>query len=134
MAHDGHHVGAEIDAGADARELRCLLIARDLMAGALQQERGQGSAQPAANNRDPMRRHIDLPCLRWNVYTIYAADVTGGSSMRSAPLGSSGATVSALGLGCAALATAADPHAVVRAALDVGMDFLDTSDLYSVRQ
>jgi aryl-alcohol dehydrogenase-like predicted oxidoreductase len=52
--------------------------------------------------------------------------------MRRTPLGRSGATVSALGLGCAALATAADPHAVVGAALDAGMDFLDTSDLYGV--
>jgi aryl-alcohol dehydrogenase-like predicted oxidoreductase len=54
--------------------------------------------------------------------------------MRRTPLGRSGATVSALGLGCAALATAADPHAVVEAALDAGMDFLDTSDLYGVGQ
>ncbi len=52
--------------------------------------------------------------------------------MRRTQLGLSGATVSALGLGCAALGTAEDPHAVMRAALDAGMDFLDTSDLYGV--
>jgi aryl-alcohol dehydrogenase-like predicted oxidoreductase len=52
--------------------------------------------------------------------------------MRRTPLGRSGATVSALGLGCAALASAADPLAVVTAAQDAGMDFLDTSDLYGV--
>ena len=51
---------------------------------------------------------------------------------RGASLGRGGATVSALGLGCAALATAADPSAVVQAALDAGMDFFDTSDLYGV--
>ena len=52
--------------------------------------------------------------------------------MRRTPLGRSGAAVSAIGLGCAAIATAADPHAVMRAALDSGMDFFDTSDLYGV--
>ena len=43
--------------------------------------------------------------------------------------GPAGATVSALGLGCAALATTSNPDAVVKAALDAGMDFFDTSDL-----
>jgi aryl-alcohol dehydrogenase-like predicted oxidoreductase len=53
---------------------------------------------------------------------------------RGASSGPAGATVSALGLGCAALATAGDPDAVVKAALDAGMDFFDTSDLYGVGQ
>ena len=52
--------------------------------------------------------------------------------MRRTPLGQSGATVSALGLGCAAIASAADPHAVMQTALDSGIDFFDTSDLYGV--
>jgi len=52
--------------------------------------------------------------------------------MHKASLGRGGATVSALGLGCAALATASDPGAVVAAALDAGIDFFDTSDLYGV--
>jgi aryl-alcohol dehydrogenase-like predicted oxidoreductase len=52
--------------------------------------------------------------------------------MHKTSLGRDGATVSALGLGCAALATAGDPGAVVNAALDAGMEFFDTSDLYGV--
>jgi aryl-alcohol dehydrogenase-like predicted oxidoreductase len=52
--------------------------------------------------------------------------------MRTTPLGQSGAMVSALGLGCAALAAAEDPRGLMRAALDVGIDFFDTSDLYGV--
>jgi aryl-alcohol dehydrogenase-like predicted oxidoreductase len=52
--------------------------------------------------------------------------------MHKALLGRGGVTVSALGLGCAALAMASDPGAVVNAALDAGMDFFDTSDLYGV--
>jgi aryl-alcohol dehydrogenase-like predicted oxidoreductase len=52
--------------------------------------------------------------------------------MRRTPLGRGGETVSVLGLGCAALAAADDPPAVIRAALDAGIDFLDTSDLYGV--
>jgi aryl-alcohol dehydrogenase-like predicted oxidoreductase len=52
--------------------------------------------------------------------------------MRRTMLGRGGATVSALGLGCAALATANDPRAVARAAVEAGIDFFDTSDLYGV--
>ena len=52
--------------------------------------------------------------------------------MRRTRLGSSGATVSALGLGCAALASADDPAGLVAAALESGIDFFDTSDLYGV--
>ncbi len=52
--------------------------------------------------------------------------------MRRTPLGQSGATVSALGLGCAALGAAQDPHVLMRSALDAGVDFFDTSDLYGV--
>src|ERR1700677_3924539 len=52
--------------------------------------------------------------------------------MHKTSLGRGGGTISALGLGCAALATAGDPDAVVKAALDAGIDFFDTSDLYGV--
>ena len=57
--------------------------------------------------------------------------------MQKRRLGSSGLEVSALGLGCMAMTTLygpvdeAEAVATVRAALDAGSDFLDTSDAYA---
>ncbi len=57
--------------------------------------------------------------------------------MQKRRLGSSGLEVSALGLGCMAMTTLygpvdeAEAVATVRAALDAGADFLDTSDAYA---
>jgi aryl-alcohol dehydrogenase-like predicted oxidoreductase len=54
------------------------------------------------------------------------------------PLGSSGWTVSALGLGCVGMSRAygdadeAQSMATMQAALDAGIDFFDTADLYGV--
>lgn len=56
------------------------------------------------------------------------------------PLGRTGRTVSALGLGCVSMsdyygaADEAQSFAAMRAALDQGIDFFDTADLYGVGQ
>ena len=52
--------------------------------------------------------------------------------MRQAALGRSGATVSALGLGCAGMSSSQEgqAHAAMAAALDAGITFFDTADLY----
>ena len=55
--------------------------------------------------------------------------------MQRTALGQTGLTVSALGLGCAGIGRGtleADAHATMAAALDAGIDFFDTSDLYGV--
>ncbi|MEU0336051.1 aldo/keto reductase [Streptomyces sp. NPDC006193] len=50
--------------------------------------------------------------------------------MRHTRLGEHGPLVSALGLGCLALATAPDPTALVHSALDAGVTLFDTADYY----
>ena len=52
--------------------------------------------------------------------------------MRRTRLGLTGATVSALGLGCAGMVLEDDAMPTMHAALEVGMDFFDTADLYGV--
>ena len=53
--------------------------------------------------------------------------------MRRTALGRSGATVSAIGLGCAVFREAGpQTEGALNAALDAGIDFFDTSDLYGV--
>jgi len=55
--------------------------------------------------------------------------------MQRTALGSFGMSVSALGLGCAGIGrgvSESDAHATMAAALDSGIDFFDTADLYGV--
>ena len=48
-------VGAQDNAGADAREIRALFIDRDREAGALQQPRGRETGKARTENRNPCR-------------------------------------------------------------------------------
>ncbi len=51
-AHDLHHVRAEVDARAEARERRRLLVEPHVVAAALQQRGGGGAAEAGAHDRD----------------------------------------------------------------------------------
>jgi aryl-alcohol dehydrogenase-like predicted oxidoreductase len=63
--------------------------------------------------------------------------ITTDTGVRRRTLGAQGLTVSSIGLGCMGLTefygadtSAADPARVIHRALDLGVDFLDTSDAY----
>ncbi|SPA48776.1 protein of unknown function [Cupriavidus taiwanensis] len=60
--HDLHHVGPDMDARAQARERRCLLIQPDLEAGSLQQGgRGRSSESGADNCDSRFALHVISP-------------------------------------------------------------------------
>src|SRR5688572_8713946 len=60
------------------------------------------------------------------------------TTMPRRPLGRSGVTVSAMGLGCMGMSEFYGPRSdresteVIHRALDLGIDFLDTADMYGV--
>jgi hypothetical protein len=60
-AHDEHDIGAEMDAGPDARKRRSLLINFDPESGALQQSGGGHAAKTRTDNGYALRTLQDMP-------------------------------------------------------------------------